>query len=140
MPEIQPADPRLRRRAIATVLATIAVAMIAYLMLAQRIDQLSSLPPAQARATLAHILGWSTLAVSILVATLGAYVWQLGKKIRHARRFPPPGTGVIRDTVVLTGEQARQRGRIAQFLGATLVVLSFALVLTMWRLTRLLGA
>ena len=138
-PEIQRADPRLRARAIVGVLLVCAVIVIAYAVLARWIDQLPDLPRAQARATLARILGWSTGVVCVMVALLGGYAWQLGGKIRRAGRFPLPGTGVIRDTVILTGRRAQTRGRAVRFVGAALVVLSLALAIAAWRLVTLLG-
>lgn len=45
-----------------------------------------------------------------------------GRKIISTERFPPPGVRVIRDTELLEGERAKQRGR-------ALVIVSVILVL-----------
>jgi hypothetical protein len=67
------------------------------------------------------------MKIALVIVFLGVlpiafWILSFGRKVIAAERLPPPGTRVIRDTVVLEGEKAKQRGR-------ALVVLSLILML-----------
>ncbi len=63
--------------------------------------------------------------VFLSVIPVALYLFSFGRKVSAAERFPPPGTKVIRDTVVLEGEKAKQRGRL---------IVVFSLVLALFGL------
>lgn len=69
---------------------------------------------------------------------MAVYCWRLGARIVRSSRFPPPGMRVIRDTVVLHGQQAWRRGRALQALAVILVLTVVGFSMVLWRLVALL--
>ena len=67
-------------------------------------------------------------------AAAAVYVFRLGQRIVRAERFPPPGTTVVRDTVVRHGDAARRRGRLMQALAIFLLFATTAALALMLRL------
>jgi hypothetical protein len=67
------------------------------------------------------------------------YLWRLGTRIVREERFPPEGTKVIRDVVVIHGDAARWRGRLAQVLGIALGAAGVIMIVLLWRLLGLLA-
>lgn len=92
----------------------------------------------------------SSSALGVLVAVLavvcasaggiGVFVFRRGRRVAREGRFPVSGEGVMRDTVVLSGEAALRRGRILEALGVTLVLVAVALSMLSWRLYALFSA
>lgn len=78
--------------------------------------------------------------MTVVAKAAGVQAWRHGGKVRRSERFPPPDTKVIKDTVILTGEAARSRGRTMQALGAALVLLASGLVLLCLRLIAAFSA
>jgi hypothetical protein len=129
-PEIVRADPRQRRLAILTVLATAIVGAVAiHWVLPWAIE---SIERAVRGGMPRSVVCKSTLGVlcafAFLVAGFGFWIARLGRSIVAAGRFPPPGQKVIRDTRVLTGRAAEALGRTQTLLGTALIVLAAALL------------
>jgi hypothetical protein len=128
--EVVRADPVLRRQVLLAVLAVIAIGGVALEQLPvslQVIFRLARESPAaaerHAQLLMALLLGPMSLASAFAgVATIRTSVDAL-----RARRFPPPGARVIRDTPVIRGLGARLVGTVALVLGATLVCASAGL-------------
>lgn len=139
MPDIQPADPMLRRRMkLAAISAVFVIALIAWA--ADRwLDRVLVLEPALARSALAGALRWSSAAVCLMVLAFAVYAFMLGRSIMRAQRFPLPGVAVIRDTVVLEGAAARRRSLLIQVIAATLAVFALLLFLAAFYLAARLG-
>jgi hypothetical protein len=140
--EVQRADPRLRRRALAA-LAVIAVGGAVALVLLQGVladlRQLRGNDFARARDALAALFLYSIAGSALLTTSVCVYLWRMANRIRDTLQFPPPGTRVIRDTIVLRGEQAARRGRLLQWLACLLVISVIGLLAAAWRLRALLG-
>ena len=142
MNEIQSADPVARRKA---VLLTIAVAFSGLITirgltlyksqllqwLERNIDLLMQTP-------------WMAVAAGfVLVLPLifaAGYLFSFGRRVCEARRFPPPGYSVIRDTPVREGRSATNHGRIVQVLAVLLALSALTIPLMIWRVfTTLAG-
>lgn len=136
MTDVQPADRNARRVAL-LILGVGAIAGAAGLIALDRwLESLRQLEPAVARKALSQAMFWLTAQMVVVAAAFGAYGWRLGGKVIAAQRFPPPGSRVIRPTVIVTGEAARIRGRAMQFVGVALV----ALAILLWTTVRHLVA
>lgn len=137
MREVQPADPRARRVAL-LVLAAGFVAGVALLWALEAgrpaVARWLREDPARTAARARLLLAGLALATSGPALAAGVYLWRLGSRIVTAERFPPPGLRMVQDTMVLTGDAARTRGRIFQALGLVLFVAGSALALLLWRL------
>jgi len=130
--ELLRADPRLRRAAIAIVIAIAAAGGIALWALQRRLDGIHDPSPAsmaQLLTAFVCLIGASVL----MLAALGAYLWRCGKRVRAASLFPPPGAKVFRDTAVLRGAAAVRRGLVLQALGLGFVLCCVGLALAAWR-------
>ena len=66
-------------------------------------------------------------------------MWTAGHAAAQAKRFPPPGKAVVRDTQVLTGAPAVRRARLMQWLSVAVGVLSLALPIALWAFISTLG-
>jgi len=137
MVEVQPADPRARRlAAIMLIVAFLAGALLLWGLDAGRPAMARWLreDPAETTAKARMLL----LALAVVMAgppvAAGAYLWRLGTRVADTQRFPPPGVRMVQDTVVLTGNDARRRGLIAQGLGLALVAAGCIMTLLLWRL------
>ncbi len=67
--------------------------------------------------------------VFLSVLPLGVYLFWYGYRAVRWRQIPPPGTWVIRNTKVVEGPRAQQRGRIVMTLGVLLFVLGLSCAL-----------
>jgi len=138
MPEIQPADPAARRRALIGIVLVVVVVMLIALAVDHWLGGVL-LEPALARPALAAALRWSSAAVSLMVLAFAVYSFMLGRRIMQAQRFPLPGVAVIRDTVIVEGAAALRRGLLIQMIAAMLAVLALLLFLTVFYLAARLG-
>ena len=136
--EIQKADPHARRKAI-TVIITAVFVTLTFGVVAERqqdslIDWMEDDPIPRARLALGT-------AGAMTCLPLGGLAWffaRLGYRVGRARRYPPPGTAVTRDTPVRTGDAALTIARLC-YAGAAfcLFTVLFAVVL-FWRLIQVL--
>ena len=138
--QIERADPRARRRAVALVTIGAAGGLLVFWGVQSRLPALQAWiaeDPAQAPLRLRLIASGLAAAVAVPTLLFAAYFWRLGDRVICSNRFPPPGMRVIRDTVVWHGDSARRRGRILQGLA---LILGFAVggfVTILWRLVAL---
>jgi hypothetical protein len=138
-PEIQRADPWLRCCAVGAVLAG---AIVGTLVIATVLPQLRSAIQDASRMVSFPIACWSFLVALVLiagsVAAFGVYAVGIGRTVVRARRYPPPGMKVVRDTRVLTGRAAEIVGRVQTGLGAALIALALVLAaLSVYAMARL---
>jgi hypothetical protein len=140
MPEIQPADPGARRRALIGAGVIAVLGWAAYFALQDWLAHIRGPDPARVREALEDALIWGSWAASLPVAAFAAWLWRLGVRVARAERYPPPGAKVIRDTPVLHGEQARLRAVLFRVLAAFLGLLSAGTVLAAYRLVARLHA
>lgn len=89
--------------------------------------ELAKTDPEQAAARVARMLTIVTVAVGALTIAVGVYLTRLGFRSRSRREFPPPGTWVLRDTLILTGTPAAVLSTIALVLGLLLLGVGVAL-------------
>jgi hypothetical protein len=143
MAEVQPADPGARR--LALVLVVLGFVVGALLLWA-----LNAGGPAIARwlredpAAMVMRARMLLLAVAIVMAgppiAAGAYLWSFGTRVVRSNRFPPPGARLVQDMLVLNGDVARSRGRIAQGAGLVLVLAGSTMAVLLWRLAGSIAA
>ena len=122
MSEIQSADPKARKQAL-RLIAVLAVVGTLVLLL-------SGIYQPQLEAWLVsdtvHLqtrLSWifSVLIVSLFPLLFAViYIWRMGSAVSRARRFPPPGFAVVKDTQVVEGRKARSRGILLNVLAVLL--------------------
>ncbi len=141
MGTVQAADPRAKRNAIwvicvATLLGVSAILAFDYYRddlqywLEKNIDYLLE------NTIIVFLL--TLLLVSPILAA-GTYFLLVGNRTVHARRFPPPGYSVYRETPVLEGQRGVRRGRIIQIISLILLCAAGTIPVIMWQLFRSLG-
>jgi hypothetical protein len=130
--ELIRADPRLRWLAIAIVIVFAAAGSIALWAMQRWLDGMREPSPASMAQLLAAFVCLMGTTV-LMLAALGAFLWQYGKRVRAASLFPPPGAKVVRDTPVLRGAAALRRGLVLQGLGVLFVLCCIGLALATWR-------
>jgi hypothetical protein len=128
MSSVQRADPVARTWVLIALIAFVAVAVLGWREFSNWLLDLRSVPPAEAMRVLLLALRLLILGMGLSLVALALYLLSLGKRTRHAIRYPPPGARVIRDTVVLEGEEALVRGRLLQTTGYVLLLLAGAFV------------
>ena len=137
MRETQPADPDARR----TILVIVGVATVAGALLigaAMRFrPALESWLQQDPRGRLPMVVAVMMLLSAGPVLALSAYLWSLGRRAIRARRYPPPGLRVTRDTPVLSGGAAERLGRALQIFAGVLALVAVVLVFFLWRLMAL---
>lgn len=140
-PKIQPADPGARRVGLAIVVLGAALGGIVVYAFTAGGDAVSawlvrSLSSAQTRGpTLAGIA--AMLATPLLL--LAAWLAWWGGRVIAARRFPLPGSRVMRDTPILEGRDAVARGQLMRVIAAMLLGGALLVAVMLWRLGALLG-
>lgn len=80
------------------------------------------------------------IAVILPLVAFALYMYQFGSKAVRERRYPPTGVRMIRNVDILQGDAAVRRGRIFQWLAATLLVAGVGFTISFWRLLLTLPA
>ena len=140
MPEIQRADPRTRRRALAFLLLGVACASLVLWggrSIWPALQAWVADNPAQAPLRLRLIASSVAAAVVIPALVLAGRFWQLGRRVIRSSRFPPPDMPVVRDTVVWHGLAAHRRGRMLQGVALILTFAVGGFLTVLWRLFAL---
>lgn len=135
--EIERADPRARRLAVALVVIGAAIGSAAFWLVDSRLPILRAWvieDPGQAQNRVRLIAFGISAAVAIPTLVFAGYFWRLGGRVIRSNRFPPPGMRVVRDTVVWQGDGARRRGRMLQALALALTFIVGGIVALLWRL------
>lgn len=135
MPEtrqVQRVDPVVRRRLILVLLVAATAGAGLVLWLERWLQGFQGrlpddpVPPTEQIEWL--LAGFSLL--STLPLLIGAvFVWRYGSAIVAADRFPPPGSSVVRDTPIVTGNAARRRGFLLRVFALTLAGFAVAVPL-----------
>jgi hypothetical protein len=139
--ELQEADPRAARRAVALVAATALLGAAAVLLWEQRrpdVERWILEDPDHTTERVRWALALLGLAGGLPMAGFAVYFWHLGSSVLRAGRFPPPGVPVVRDTWVRTGPDARRRGRSIRLFALVLLVAAVAMPALLWHVGRLL--
>jgi hypothetical protein len=140
VPQIQKADPQARRRAVTLILVTAVVGAGLILLLRHYEPMLESWimqDPAAAPGRIRLVLLGLVALAAVPLLAFAVYLWRFGDRIIRAQRFPPPGLGLVRDTAVIEGDEARRRGRLVQVLALCLGVVACGLAVMLWRLAAL---
>jgi len=142
MAEIQKADPAARRQAVPLiVIGALSGALLMAAVERYRLplhDWLLSDPErfTQRLGLVSHL---AAAALALPIIGFALYLWSFGARVMRARRFPPPGQRVIRDTPVLEGASGLARGRRLKFLAACLGAAGAAFWLLFLRFVAALG-
>ena len=139
-PRIQRADTEARSKAIRLAVIGIAgAALLAALLTALEHDITAWIE--RHVVDLVDTPGTLTLLLGIVMLPLLAmsvYVFREGSRIVRARRFPPPGQQVIKDTPIIEGNQAVRRGRAIQLIALLMAAISLAMpLLPQWLITQI---
>ena len=138
--QIQRADPNARKLAIGLVIAATTLG-VGLLILAGRwspsvsnwVTQDPSLTRSRAQVVLVIVGG----ALALPLLAFAVYLWQLGRRIVAAKRFPPPAMRLIHDTPIIVGPAAELRGHLAKGMAISLVILALALIGLLSRLAAM---
>ncbi len=138
------ADPRFRARLLVFLALTVVLGPIAIFQVQGHLEDLRLLGGTDPAAAIAEarmmLLFIAYSGLPILLGT-GFYVGRMGFRARRTAEFPPPGTPVVRDTVVTTGPVARRRGALLLSAGTLIAVVGIALPIAMnWVIDRLTAA
>ncbi|MGQ0554522.1 MAG: hypothetical protein ACT4PN_01065 [Nitrospiraceae bacterium] len=107
MADIQRADRRSRKFAILALAGILFGGVVLSVQFESWMDNMRSMPVEAARESLMTVFSWSVGIGTVAICLTGCHFWWWGRRVRHALRFPPPGATILRDTVVLEGEQQR---------------------------------
>ncbi len=131
--EIQPADPRARRLAIAiAIIGALAGATLIALFESFRSEVRAWIrEDFQARGKLVLLI--AAVLTTAPLMTLAVCLWRLGGRVSRAGRYPPPGLRVTRDTTVATGPAAHRRARRLKTVGIFLAAAGALLAFFLWR-------
>ena len=126
MDEVQKADPRARRRALAMLLVVGGLGAWGLVVGDGWLAAQRAADPDDARRALLVVVRWAAVGNAVVMGGFAAYAWRFGRRVRRDGRFPPVGHPVVRDTPILTGAPAHRRGAWAQVAGVALAVLAVA--------------
>lgn len=105
---IQPADPVSRRRALRCLVASTAVGAAALVPLHPVLSRALEGSADEALATLLLALRVVTGAMAVAAMVFAGWLWWGAARVSAARRFPPPGLAVGRDTRIAEGDAAKR--------------------------------
>jgi hypothetical protein len=134
MPEVQRADPALRRRALLAAVAIATAGWAAFFVLQDWLAGLRYGDPVALRHSLESAMLWGSWVATLPVIALALWLWRYGGRVQAAARYPPPGARVIRDTVVVHGDAARLRATAMRVLAVFLGLLSAGTLIAVHRL------
>ena len=126
--EIRPADKTLRIKVLLALVALVVLGTVSVLAFEDWLADVGRRPAGEAKTALVAAFAWlgGTSVVGLLAVAV--HFWRVGIQVRKVGQFPLPGTRVVRDTVVLHGEPALRRGRIAQAIAAALACCALGLL------------
>lgn len=122
----QPADPASRRRALRWLVASTAVGAAALVLLHLGLSRALEAPADEALATLLFALRVMTGAMAIGAIAFAGWLWWVAGRVSAARRFPPPGLVVGRDTRIVEGDAAQRLAIALRLIGVALVAATVA--------------
>ena len=139
--KIQPADPGARRKSLWLIgIATIIGAglILAFEFFREDIQQ-------WLERNIDYLLENSIIVFFFSLALIApilvgeTYLLLLGNRTVRAKRFPPPGYAVVRNTPILEGARGLRRGRIIQALSLLLLFSTAAIPFVLWYIFRALA-
>jgi len=137
--KIIPADRALRRLTLIGVAVVLVAGVIAIVYTESFLDEMAALAqesPSQAAARVGLVLKLVAIGAAAIPIAVGAYLTRVAMLTWRSGEFPPPGTRVLRDTVVTTGPKSR-RWAVFAFLVAVILLLGGVLVpLLTWNLVE----
>jgi hypothetical protein len=114
-------DRKLRRVVLLALVAFAGIgAALVRWVLPWATRYVTNLEPAKAL----RILQIALSAIFLSVLPIAWYIAAFGRKVVTSRRMPPPGTKVIKDTAIITGQPALARGKALVAIAALLAILS----------------
>ena len=125
--EVVRADPVLRKRALAMLLAAGAVGGAAIQWGLPWLELARLRQPGMQRTICITFLG-VIVAVALATIVSGRRVTRLGRQTVELQAFPPPGLTLLHDVRRMTGARAVYLGRGYVIIGWTLVVLALGLL------------
>ena len=129
------ADPGYRRRLLALMGVCVVIGSGAILLgqplVDHRVDEYVKAGDFSGAIRFLQIVG-AMLLLPTVPMTYSLY--RFGQRIRRSSQFPPPGTRVLRDTVVLEGDRARRRGQVAMTASLVLSVIVVIAILCLLRI------
>jgi hypothetical protein len=134
MPEVQKADLAARRRTVWIVSAATVLGCVLIVQFDSARQSFEGWLVAHEETLIARpeLLPLSALVLLLPVLLAALYFWRFGARVVASRRFPPPGSTVIRDTPVLAEGAAVSRGRLVQALAAMLAFSALAIPAFLW--------
>jgi hypothetical protein len=136
MATIQRADPEARRKALRILAMALLLGLAAIAVIEHYRHDIESWLGQNLGLFLEHpwLVFIATLPMGLPVIAAGTYLLVFARHIVRARRFPPPGCAVTRDTAVLEGGRAVRRARIIQLLALLIIFAALAFPVYLWRL------
>ena len=137
--KVIPADPTLRRVTIVALVALALVGAIGIVFTASFTDHLRDLAersPEQAARSAARAFKTITALMAVMPGTVGLYLAYVAVRAWQTGEFPPPGTRVLRDTVVTVGPRSRVWAIVGLVVAVLLLAGGIAVVVWSWRLAE----
>lgn len=138
MAEIQRADDRSRKAAIVVLVLVLISGVALWMVFEQWMAEVRSLPVQAAKDSLSRVFALCMGIMVVCVCVVSWHCWQVGERVRHAMRFPPPDMSVLRDTTVLSGQAAVSRGRLLQAFSVILIFCAIGLAVMAWLVLKML--
>jgi hypothetical protein len=121
MAETQRADDRSQKVAIVVLIVILISGGSLWMVFEEWMAEVRSLPVEAARESLSRVFSLCMGIMVVFVCVVSWHCWRVGKRVRHAMRFPPSDMSVLRDTTVLSGQAAVSRGRLLQVFSVILI-------------------
>ncbi|NOT54992.1 MAG: hypothetical protein HOP18_10335 [Deltaproteobacteria bacterium] len=131
------ADPRLQRVAWVTVTVLIGCGAFGILFLREflaHIEALTAHAPEERIQQLITLLKILLVIKGISFIGFGTFSAQRALRTIHTDQFPPPGTRVIRDTLVVTGRAAQRHGKGLLVLSVVVITSGIVVPIFTWRM------
>ena len=138
LPKVILADPTMRRLsllAIIVVTVTGIVGLVYTGAFLDRVQKLAADDPREAARLAVRTFKVLTAFMAVIPIIIGAYLAQVAVRAWHHHEFPPPGTRVLRDTVVTVGPRSRHWALLALFVAFLLVGSGVFLPIWSWQVT-----
>ena len=133
-----PADPAMRRLSLLAIIVVTVTGIVGLVYTGEFLDRVQKLAaddPREAARLAARTFKVLTAFMAVIPIIIGAYLAQVAVRAWRHHEFPPPGTRVLRDTVVTVGPRSRRWALLALFVALLLVGGGVLLPIWSWQLT-----
>jgi hypothetical protein len=120
-PELIKADPRYKKQLLIRILIIAFIFAIGLAFFRSYLDSLIAGSDTQTLVLSLRIALWLMFSIPVL---FGIYIFRLALRSYKEERFPPSGTKVIKDTILLTGKAAKSRAIIIILIACSLILIS----------------